>query len=209
MGNDKLIITALIAIIAILLILIGATVIPTMMKEDCQLDITSPESLNGGDNITVHLYDSENNPISDKNIKVILRNSNTSQEYLIKTDSNGIATLTLTEDNVGTYNLTCSFEGDDTYKPASTTKEITVNGTSEATASSTQDPIEANRPKNDPNYKGYTPNHESEIINGWNPHEHETYRESMSDGNVKIHYDDGYFRLVDRNGYVITYGYGG
>ncbi|WP_405303631.1 Ig-like domain-containing protein [Methanobrevibacter sp.] len=209
MGNDKLIITALIAIIAILLILIGATVIPTMMKEDCQLDITSPESLNGRDNITVHLYDSENNPISDKNIKVILRNSNTSQEYLIKTDSNGIATLTLTEDNVGTYNLTCSFEGDDTYKPASTTKEITVNGTSEATASSTQDPIEANRPKNDPNYKGYTPNHESEIINGWNPHEHETYRESMSDGNVKIHYDDGYFRLVDRNGYVITYGYGG
>ncbi len=37
------------------------------------------------------------------------------------------------------------------------------------------DPIEANRPNNDPNYKGYTPLHESEITSdGWNPREHET-----------------------------------
>ena len=71
------------------------------------------------------------------------------------------------------------------------------------------DPIEANRPKNDPNYKGYTPLHESEITSdGWNPREHETYRENMPDGSQKIHYDDGYFRIVDKNGYVITYGYG-
>ena len=30
----------------------------------------------------------------------------------------------------------------------------------------------------------------------------------MPDGTQKIHYDDGYFRLVDDKGYVITYGYG-
>ena len=75
--------------------------------------------------------------------------------------------------------------------------------------SSNVDLIEANRPKNDPNYKGYTPLHESEVTSdGWNPREHETYRENMPDGTQKIHYDDGYFRLVDKNGYVITYGYG-
>ena len=75
--------------------------------------------------------------------------------------------------------------------------------------SSSEDPIEANRPKNDSRYKGYTPNHESEITSdGWNPREHETYRERMPDGTQKIHYDDGYFRLVDDKGYVITYGYG-
>lgn len=74
---------------------------------------------------------------------------------------------------------------------------------------SSVDSIEANRPKNDPNYKGYTPLHESEITSdGWNPREHETYRENMADGSQKIHYDDGYFRIVDKNGYVITYGYG-
>ena len=212
MENNKLIIVALIAIIVILLILIGATVFPTMMKEDCQLEITSPESLNEGDNITVKLTDSKNNPISDKNIKVVLKSSNNTQEYVIKTDSNGIATLTLTEENNGTHNLTCSFEGDDTYNAASATKEITVKSAAEATSSSSsssENSIEANRPKNDPTYKGYTPNHESEVVNGWNPSEHEQSRQSLSDGNQRIQYDDGYFRIVDSNGYVITYGYGG
>lgn len=170
---------------------------------------TSSESLNEGDDIIINLHDSKNNPLPDKEVKVILSSPNNTQEYTIKTDSNGIATLTLTKDNIGTYNLTCSFEGDDTYKPTSSTKEITVKSSgATSSSSSAQDSIEANRPKNDPNYKGYTPNHESEVINGWNPREHETYRESMSDGNIKIHYDDGYFRLVDKNGYVITYGYG-
>lgn len=212
MENNKLIIVALIAIIAILLILIGFTVFPTMMKEDCQLEITNPESLNEGDNITVKLSDSKNNPISDKNIKVVLNSSNNTQEYVIKTDSNGIATLTLTEENNGTHNLTCSFEGDDTYKSTSATKKITVKSAAEATSSSSsssENSIEANRPRNNPNYKGYTPNHESEVVNGWNPREHEQSRQSLDDGNQRIQYDDGYFRIVDQNGYVITYGYGG
>ena len=71
-----------------------------------------------------------------------------------------------------------------------------------------QNSIDANRPKNNPNYKGYTPRHESEVTSdGWNPKEHETYRESIGGGREKIHYDDGYFTIVDENGYVITYGY--
>lgn len=71
-----------------------------------------------------------------------------------------------------------------------------------------QNSIDANRPRNDPNYKGYTPRHESEVTSdGWNPKEHETYRESIGGGREKIHYDDGYFTIVDENGYVITYGY--
>ena len=71
-----------------------------------------------------------------------------------------------------------------------------------------QNSIDANRPRNDPNYKGYTPRHESEVTSdGWNPKEHETYRESIGGGREKIHYDDGYFTIVDENGYVITYGF--
>lgn len=79
---------------------------------------------------------------------------------------------------------------------------------SESSDSSNIDPIEANRPRNDPNYKGYTPLHESEVTSeGWNPREHEVSREDMENGNQRINYDDGYYRLVDSNGYVITYGY--
>ena len=43
---------------------------------------------------------------------------------------------------------------------------------------------------------------------GWNPKEHETSREDMGDGYQKVHYDDGYFRVVDKKGNVETYGYG-
>ena len=211
METNKLIIIALVAIIAVLLVLIGLTILPDMQKEECNIEITSSELVKDNDNITIKLSDLNNNPIADRNITISLINSNNSQEYSVKTDSNGIATLALSEDNIGTYNVTCTFDGDDKYKETSASKEITIEKSvmqAEST-NSTQDSIEANRPKNNPNYKGYTPNHESEIINGWNPAEHETYREKMSDGTVKIHYDDGYFRLVDENGYVITYGYGG
>ena len=211
METNKLIIIALVAIIAVLLVLIGLTILPDMQKEECNIEITSSELVKDNDNITIKLSDLNNNPIADRNITISLINSNNSQEYSVKTDSNGLATLALSEDNIGTYNVTCTFDGDDKYKETSASKEITIEKSvmqAEST-NSTQDSIEANRPKNNPNYKGYTPNHESEIINGWNPAEHETYREKMSDGTVKIHYDDGYFRLVDENGYVITYGYGG
>lgn len=68
--------------------------------------------------------------------------------------------------------------------------------------------IEDNRPVNDPNYKGYNPYHESEITaDGWNPNEHEVSREYIGDGLHRIEYDDGYFRICDENGYVVTYGY--
>lgn len=93
-----------------------------------------------------------------------------------------------------------------------TPSNVTVESVTaeDQSSSSNANSIDANRPKNDPNYKGYNPYHESEVTkDGWNPAEHETYREKMPDGTVKIHYDDHYFRIVDKNGYVITYGYGG
>lgn len=206
METNKVIILGLVAVIAVLLVLIGLTVLPNMIKENCSLEITSPDQLKDNENLTVKLSDSKNNPIVDKNIRILLNNT----EYTVKTDSNGTASLALSEDNVGTYNVTCIFEGDDKYNESSTSKEITIESSvTEATPStSTGNPIEDNRPKNDPNYKGYTPNHESEVVNGWNPADHETYRETLNDGTVKIHYDDGYFRIVDKNGYVITYGFG-
>lgn len=58
-------------------------------------------------------------------------------------------------------------------------------------------------------YKGGVAKHESENGNdGWVPSEHEVSRESMDDDSYKINYDDGYFRICDSNGYIITYGYG-
>ena len=44
---------------------------------------------------------------------------------------------------------------------------------------------------------------------GWNPNEHEVSRESIDNGYEKVRYDDDYFRVVDKDGNIITYGYGG
>ena len=57
--------------------------------------------------------------------------------------------------------------------------------------------------------KSSTQREEDKITpDGWNPKEHETYRESMGGGDEKVHYDDGYFRVVNKKGDIITYGYG-
>ena len=44
-------------------------------------------------------------------------------------------------------------------------------------------------------------------INGWNPKDHEVSREDLGDGWVRIYYDDGYSRIIDKDGNVVTYGY--
>ncbi|WP_407462505.1 hypothetical protein [Methanobrevibacter sp.] len=52
-----------------------------------------------------------------------------------------------------------------------------------------------------------TPKPYDKTINGWNPKDHEVSREDLGDGMERINYDDGYSRLIDQDGNVITYGY--
>ena len=127
----------------------------------------------------------------------------------LETNENGRVTLTLSDLDDGSYTVNCSFEGDSKYNPTSSKKTFSYKDEETASVSSV-DPIDANRPVNDDRYKGYTPNHESEVLNnGWNPREHEVSRTKNPDGTIRIQYDDNYFRICDENGYVITYGYGG
>lgn len=49
---------------------------------------------------------------------------------------------------------------------------------------------------------------DEQVIDGWNPKEHEVSRERVDDNMEKVYYDDDYFRLVDNNGKVVSYGYG-
>ena len=47
----------------------------------------------------------------------------------------------------------------------------------------------------------------NKIINGWDPKKHEVSRKDLGNGFYRISYDDGYFRLVNKDGKIITYGY--
>lgn len=50
--------------------------------------------------------------------------------------------------------------------------------------------------------------HESDVLDdGWDPKQHEVSRSDIGNGYHRINYDDGYFRVCDDHGYVVSYGY--
>ena len=216
MEKNNIIIILLLVIIA-LMVGLCLSVLPTMMKEDCNLSMTSSDTLDGGENIAVKLTDKNGNPIANETINVYLNNNNKTNQYTATTNSKGIATVPLSGVSPNKYEVVCEFNGNEKFHSSSISKNITVKETtteavsqdsSSTSSSDSTDSIEANRPRNDPNYKGYTPRHESEVTSdGWNPAEHETYRENNPDGGQTIHYDDGYTVVTDENGYIITYGF--
>lgn len=208
--NQKIIIVLLVIIIAILAVGLIIFANNGFASEDCKITINCNKTMADGDKITFKLTDMNKTAIANATIKVKLIKGDDIQEFNFTTTNKGNCALTLTGLEDGKYKIECSFDGNNHYKATNSTKKFTYsNEVTATTESSSVDPIDANRPTNDINYKGYTPYHESEVTSdGWNPREHEVSREKMPDGSVKIRYDDSYFRLVDENGYVITYGYG-
>lgn len=47
----------------------------------------------------------------------------------------------------------------------------------------------------------------NKVINGWNPKDHEVSRKSIGNGLSRVNYDDGYFRIIDQKGNILSYGY--
>lgn len=207
--DQKIIIILLIIIIAILSIALGTMILQNMPKEECCLKIYCNETMNNGEKVKIKLTDLNKTPIENATINIKLKTDDDTKEYNVTTNKKGTATLALNDLNTGKYIINCTFNGNNHYNHISSEKKFNYDNVVIASTSSNENPIDANRPTNNPNYKGYTPNHESEITSdGWNPSEHEVSRKTLDDGNQEIHYDDGYYRLVDSNGYVITYGYG-
>ncbi|MBR5503798.1 MAG: hypothetical protein IKV87_05090 [Methanobrevibacter sp.] len=46
-----------------------------------------------------------------------------------------------------------------------------------------------------------------DVIDGWDPSEHEVSRECLGDGEYRVTYDDGYHRVVGEDGNILSYGY--
>lgn len=211
MENDhKTIIILLMAIIGILVICLATLAVQKTGSEECELKITCLDKMFNGEKVKIELTDSNGTPIANAKIHIKLERDNNMSEYDVTTNSEGAATLSLDDLKDGNYAMTCTFDGNSKYGPANSAKSFKYDSHASTSSDITNDAdsIEANRPKNDPNYKGYTPRHESEpTSDGWNPREHEVSRVNVGDGRQRIYYDDGYYTLVDSNGYVINYGY--
>ncbi|MDO5859870.1 Ig-like domain-containing protein [Methanobrevibacter sp.] len=126
MDNNKIIILALIVVIAALLVGIGAMMLPNMTKTDTKVAYKSNATLNEGDAIKIRLVDADGNGLADATVNITITDNNKASDYhSVVTNDNGVGTLKL-DKKAGKYKVTIIFNGDDKHNGCNTTKSITV-----------------------------------------------------------------------------------
>lgn len=115
-------------------------------------------------------------------------------------DNNTTVNNTSNNNTTQVNNTTISNESNSTQQSSS------EDSSYESSDSSYDDGYE--RPTRTYGGEEYLTAHESDVLDsGWDPNQHEVSRSDLGNGYHKIKYDDGYFRVCDDHGYVVTYGY--
>lgn len=137
MDKNKMIILALIVVIAALLVGMAAMMMPNMGKQDTKLKFKSNSTLTEGDSLKVKLTDANGTAIANQTVNIIITNKNKSTDHSVVTNEKGVGTLKMDKDS-GKYNVTVSYGGNDKYKGCNVTKKITIEEKAvEATVSET------------------------------------------------------------------------
>ena len=125
MDQNKIIIIALITIIAILLVGIAA-VMPNLNKKDTNLDFKSKSTLSEGDYLKIKLTDVNGNAIANQTLNITLTGSDESSEsHPVITNANGNGKLKI-NNLPGKYEINVVYLGNDDYNGINATKNITV-----------------------------------------------------------------------------------
>ena len=180
----------------ILLLLIGMFVMFGMNGEEQTsiLTMTSSSSLTEGDSLVLKLNDENGSAIAGQRIEINLTHASNgiTENFTLKTNENGECRLEdLIADN---FTVLAKYYGNKEYKPATLSGQIHVKKKVSNTAINTNTDYKSEHKVDD-------------VIDGWDPSEHEVSREALGDGTYRITYDDGYFRIVDEDGNILTYGY--
>ena len=152
-----------------------------------------------GDSLILKLSNENGTAIANQKVEINLTHSSNgvTENFTLKTNSNGKCKLeNLIADN---FTLSARYDGNKKFKAANLNGNIYVKKVSSSNSQSNA----SNSKKDD--YK--TDNKVDDAINGWDPTEHEISHEDLGDGTTRITYDDGYFRIVDKDGNILTYGY--
>ena len=201
--ENKNIIIILVAIIVVLAAAIGVMLLnPIIAKEPTKIKIISDKEQYEGGELNIKLTDLNKTPISKEivNITITDKNGKVVVDEVVKTNSKGKAKLDL-DLKKGDYVVNVTFDGNENYTGNNTTQKLKINKAfTEVTTSQSSDSGSSSQYSEREEYK-ITPD-------GWNPREHEVSRRSIGDGRERVHYDDGYFRVVDQDGNIITHGWG-
>ena len=200
--ENRNIIIILIVIIVVLAAAIGVMLLnPDIGKEQTKIKITSDkEQLEGGE-LNIKLTDLNKTPVSKEivNIKITNNKGKVVVDEVVKTNSKGKAKLDL-DLKKGKYKVNVTYDGNENYTGCNATQKLKIKeAVTEAVMSQSSDSSSSSQNSQREEYQ-ITPD-------GWNPGEHEVSREPVDNGHERVRYDDGYFRIVDQDGNIITHGW--
>lgn len=125
MDKNKIIILALIVIIAALLVAIVA-MMPNLNKQDTKLTIKGNSTIAEGDSIKIKLTDDNGTKLANAKVNIVITDEESTSDYhSVVTDSKGIGTLKL-DKSAGNYTITANYGGDENYTGCNATKKITI-----------------------------------------------------------------------------------
>lgn len=126
MDKNKIIILALIVIIAALLVGIVSIMPGTTAKQDTNLTFKSKSKLTEGDSLKIMLTDVNGTPLSNQTVNVTITDKDESNSYYsVVTNEKGIGTLK-PDKSAGKYNVLINYGGNENYAGSNATKKITV-----------------------------------------------------------------------------------
>ena len=128
MDRNKMIILAIIAVIAIVLIGL-AVVMPGFGKEKSNVTIKSNDTVSQGESIEIELTDVNGTPIDNETVNVTMTDENGTEEINVEvvTDDEGVAEVEIDdEQEAGNYTVECTFEGNDNFTEDTVTQEIEI-----------------------------------------------------------------------------------
>ncbi len=124
MDKNKIIIVALIIIIAALIVGMIA-IMPNFGKENTNLTIKSNDTITQGESVKIELTDVNGTPIDNETVNVTIEDDKGDVDHKTAvTNENGVAKVKIEEP--GNYTVNCTFEGNDNFTENTTTQEVEV-----------------------------------------------------------------------------------
>ena len=197
--ENRNIIIILLVVIAILAVAVGVMMFnQSHAKEATEIKITSDKEQYEGGKLSVELKDLNGTALSKEvvNVTITDKKGKVVVDDVVKTNSKGKAKLDL-HLKKGKYNVTVTYGGNENYTGTNSTQKLSIKEkvTEAVKSQSSSSQSSSHRQEYD-----ITPD-------GWNPREHEVSREPAENGNERVKYDDGYVRIVDKDGNVISHWY--
>lgn len=120
--------TIALSIILIVMVVAGFFILnPSIAKTDSCVTITSNSTLYDGDQVSIHLTDLNNTPISNQTVNITIVDANgVENRQVVITDGNGDGNLQLNGLATGNYNINVCYGGNDKFNPSNTTQKLEI-----------------------------------------------------------------------------------